>query len=197
MIEIALIRHGPTEWNAEKRLQGRADKPLSAEGRAEVARWSLPERLRGFAWVSSPLSRARETARLLGLDATIEPSLIEMNWGRWEGRTREELIAVYGEEFTRRTERGIDLRPHDGESPREVRARVHGWMRAAAASGRPVGAVCHQGIIRAALSLATGWSMVGKPPVRFDWAAAHIFRAGDDGTVTLHEMNLSLIGPPR
>ncbi|MBI2977574.1 MAG: histidine phosphatase family protein, partial [Rhodospirillales bacterium] len=84
---LALIRHGPTAWTREKRLQGHTDVPLSAEGRETVSCWRLPSVLSGYQWVSSPLSRATETARLLGAATLwIEPRLKEMSYGEWEGR---------------------------------------------------------------------------------------------------------------
>ena len=194
-VPIALIRHGPTDWNAEHRLQGHADRPLSEHGRTEVARWKVPADYLGFEWVSSPLSRARQTAEILLLDIRRdEPAIIEMHWGDWEGRTRDELDEIYGDEVAKRAALGLDLRPHNGESPRDVRDRVGAWARAVAATGRPTGAVCHQGIIRAALSLATGWSMVGKPPAKMDWSSLHLFRAGVDGSFEIEALNVSLTG---
>lgn len=191
---IALIRHGPTDWNADKRLQGHADRPLSAEGRAEVGRWKVPVEYHALEWVVSPLSRARQTAELLALDvARHEPAVIEMDWGDWEGRTRDELDEIYGDEVAARAALGLDLRPHNGESPRDVRDRVSAWAREVASGGIATGAVCHQGIIRAALSLATGWSMVGKPPVKMDWSSVHLFRAGADGSFDIEAMNISLV----
>jgi probable phosphoglycerate mutase len=157
-----------------------------------VRRWRLPDEMHDFAWVSSPLTRARQTARLLGLDCASEPLLREMDWGAWEGLRREELILRYGDEFERRAAQGLDLRPHGGESPREVRARLAGWIEKVAAAGAPVGAVTHQGVIRAALSLATGWEMVGKLPVRMDWASVHLFRVNDDGGLAIETLNVSL-----
>lgn len=192
---IALIRHGPTDWNAEKRLQGRADRSLSDDGRAEVGRWKVPVEYHALEWVASPLSRARQTAELLALDiARHEPAVIEMDWGDWEGHTRDELDGIYGDEVAARAALGLDLRPHNGESPRDVRDRVGAWVQQIAAGGIATGAVCHQGIIRAALSLATGWSMVGKPPVKMDWSSVHLFRAGADGTFEIEAMNVSLVG---
>ena len=194
MTPIALIRHGPTDWNAEHRLQGQTDRPLSDEGRETVSGWTVPDTYRAFEWVASPLSRATETAEILSLDIVRhEPAIIEMDWGAWEGRTRTELDEIYGDEVSKRAAMGLDLRPHDGESPRDVRTRVAAWAQNIAAAGTPTGAVCHQGIIRAALSLATGWSMVGKPPVKMDWASVHLFRAHADGTFEIDEMNVSLL----
>lgn len=194
MTPIALIRHGPTDWNEQKRLQGRADRPLSDAGRQKVGTWRLPEEFHGFDWYASPLTRARETARLLDIEFEIEHSIVEMDWGAWEGFTRDELLAKYGQEMTRRTALGLDLRPHDGETPREVRDRFAEWASAVAGRGRPTGAVAHQGIIRAALSLATGWEMVGKPPVKMDWASVHVFTVKVDGAVEISRLNVSLEG---
>ena len=197
MIPIALIRHGPTDWNAEHRLQGRADRPLSDEGRAKVSGWKVPAAYKSYDWVASPLSRAQQTAELLALNILrLEPDIVEMDWGDWEGHTRTELDEIYGDEVSKRAALGLDLRPHNGESPRDVRDRVAAWARAIADSGTPTGAVCHQGIIRAALSLATGWSMVGKPPEKMDWESVHIFHAHADGRFEIAELNVSLLQTP-
>ena len=197
MIPIALIRHGPTDWNAEHRLQGRADRPLSDEGRAKVSGWKVPAAYKSYDWVASPLSRAQQTAELLALDILrLEPDIVEMDWGDWEGHTRTELDEIYGDEVSKRAALGLDLRPHNGESPRDVRDRVADWARTIANSGTPTGAVCHQGIIRAALSLATGWSMVGKPPEKMDWESVHIFHAHADGRFEIAELNVSLLQAP-
>jgi len=193
MTRIALIRHGPTEWNEQKRLQGQTDVPLSADGARKVAGWTLPAEFHDFDWVASPLTRARQTADLLGLTTRPEPALIEMHWGDWEGLTRDELIKKYGDGYAERTARGIDLRPHNGESPREVRARFAAWAQRVAEGGRDTGAVAHQGIIRAALSLATGWIMMGKPPVRMDWSSVHLFAVDAAGAVTIDRLNISLV----
>jgi len=193
MTPIALIRHGPTDWNEAKRLQGHADRHLSDAGREKVSTWRLPEEFHDFRWVASPLTRAQQTAQLLGIEYEIEPSVIEMNWGGWEGHTRAELGEIFGEEeVVRRTSLGLDLRPHDGETPREVRDRVGAWMAAAGATGNPTGVVAHQGIIRAALSLATGWNMIGKPPAKMDWASVHEFNVMPDGAVEISRLNISL-----
>ncbi len=194
VITVALIRHGPTDWNEQRRIQGRADRPLSDAGRAAVSKWVLPAEFATLHWYASPLARARETAALLGLDPVVEPALVEMDWGEWDGARSDDLRARYGVEFTERIARGLDMQPHGGESPRALRDRVAGWLERVRSSGRPVGAVCHQGVIRAVLSLATGWNMVAKPPIAFEWAAAQIFSVGGDGEVVLERANVMLDG---
>jgi probable phosphoglycerate mutase len=193
VIPLALIRHGPTVWNEQKRLQGQTDVPLSPDGHATVEGWRVPREFHDYRWVSSPLSRARQTATLLGLAVRgAEPAIVEMHWGEWEGQTHNELRERYGEEFKRRAGLGLDLRPHGGESPRDVRARVQAWVGRLAQQGLPTGAVTHQGVIRAAISLATGWDMVTPPPHEMDWASLHLFAVDDDGAVTIDRLNISL-----
>lgn len=192
MTPLALIRHGPTTWNAERRLQGHTDVPLSDEGIATVKGWTVPDDFQDFIWAVSPLTRAAQTAALLGLECATEHDIKEMNWGAWEGHTRPELDEIYGEEVAQRAALGLDLRPHDGETPRELRGRIERWLGRVARAGKPAGAVTHQGVIRAVLSLATGWDMVNKPPLKLDWASVHLFQIGDDGKVEIGEVNISM-----
>ena len=116
-----------------------------------------------------------------------------MDWGKWEGQTGPELHEKYGEEFIRRQKKGIDLRPDGGESPRDVRARVGEWVLSLAEKGVPTGAVAHQGIIRAMVSLATGWNMINPPPKNIDWDAIQLFKITPDGSVRIDQLNISLI----
>jgi probable phosphoglycerate mutase len=161
---IVLIRHGPTPWNEEGRMQGRSDIPLSAAGRDQVRGWQIPQSWAAARWLSSPLSRATETAALLtDRPVAIEPWLVEMDWGAWEGRTLAELRAEAPEAMAANEARGLDFRPANGESPREVRARVESLL---ADLSEDVVCVTHKGVIRAALSLASGWDMLSKPPLR-------------------------------
>src|SRR5262245_28688830 len=190
---LALIRHGSTDWNEGRRLQGRTDRPLSARGKSEVRRWHLPPFLREACWTSSPLGRAKETAALLGFpDCTAASALIETDWGDWEGRTRQELIAEFGAESVDRNPVGRDFRPPNGESPRQVWIRLNSWIGGIAQAGKPVAAVTHRGVIRAAYAQATGWDMVAPPADRLSANAAHLFLARDDGSVGLIRANLLL-----
>ncbi|WP_374304257.1 histidine phosphatase family protein [Ferrovibrio sp.] len=192
MIRLALLRHGATEWNAVGRLQGHTDIPLSAVGHEQVARNRLPQTYGARVWYCSPLQRACQTATALGLRPVIEPALIEMNWGDYEGHTIAELQARYGPTFTANEDRGLDLQPPGGESPRQVQARLLPWLKSLTAMGEDAGAVTHKGVIRAILALAFDWPMLGKPPVKLDWRCLQEFRITDAGRPELLAANISL-----
>ena len=64
MLEIIAIRHGITEWNQQKRIQGHTDIPLSDEGIAILQQYNVPESWQQLTWFSSPLIRAQQTAEL-------------------------------------------------------------------------------------------------------------------------------------
>lgn len=193
MTRLALIRHAATAWTEAGRIQGRTDVPLSPGGREAASRWRPPPELAQARWVSSPLARAYETARLLGAgDIGHEPRLIEMDWGRWEGRRLAELRAELGAAMAANEARGLDFRPDGGESPRDVQARIAPWLAGVAIRGRPVAAVTHKGVIRAVLALASGWDMTGKPPARLGWDCAHLFALAGDGTATVERLNIPL-----
>jgi len=96
---LLLVRHGETDWNADGRLQGQTDRPLTDFGRRQAQQ--LAEELDGeqFAAIySSDLARARETAEIvgerLGLGVALDPDLREKDWGTWEGLTAVERDRV-------------------------------------------------------------------------------------------------------
>ena len=110
-----------------------------------------------------------------------------MHWGEWEGRVLAELRAELGAEMRENEARGWDFRPVDGESPREVLARVRSWL---AELTVPTLAVTHRGVIRAVYAHATGWDMRGKPPAQLDWHAVHLFLLDERGKPTVARLNL-------
>jgi broad specificity phosphatase PhoE len=189
MMRILLIRHGRTAWNEQGRMQGRADLPLSPAGRAEVAGWQLPDGWAGARWLSSPLRRASETAALLtDQPVAIEPRLIEMDWGAFEGRTLAELRAEAPAAMAANEARGLEFRPEGGESPREVRARLESLL--ADLADAPAVCVTHKGVIRAAVSLATGWDMRCKPPLRLAGDTAWVLKRDDDPSYSLKAISV-------
>jgi probable phosphoglycerate mutase len=196
MSAIVFIRHGPTEWNAQGLIQGQSDIPLSEEGRDEVRRWRLRNDFTGFDWFASPLARAKETASILGAEACrYEPRLKEANWGEWEGWSLDRLRQDIGEIFAAMEAQGLDLLPPGGESPRMVRARLGAWLAEVAPAQRPIVAVCHAGVVRAAYSHATGWDMKKKAPLARPHAFAHLYDLAPDGSMTVRELNIPLLAP--
>lgn len=95
MLHLMLVRHGETEWNAQRRYQGQSDVPLSDLGRRQAER--VAGRLSGHeidAAYTSDLKRALETAQIIaekcGLEVISEPRLRELKFGVLEGLTFDE-----------------------------------------------------------------------------------------------------------
>ncbi|WP_088102087.1 histidine phosphatase family protein [Halalkalibacter urbisdiaboli] len=104
MLTLYITRHGETEWNKQKRLQGWSDSDLTDKGIANAI--SLGERLKSInlnAIYSSPSKRASDTAKLICGDKDIpiiyEDKLKEIYLGSWEGRTQSELEENYPSDY--------------------------------------------------------------------------------------------------
>lgn len=153
-LEVWWIRHGQSVWNAENRWQGHSDVPLSPLGRRQAL--SLRRALQGvrFDFVfCSDLMRAEETARLALPDAprVQEGRLREMNFGDFEGLTRDEMSEEQRQFLNDWLQDpiGVGQLP-GGESLQEVRERVHQWLEGLPERGR-VAAFTHGGVIRCGL----------------------------------------------
>ncbi|MEP6017498.1 MAG: histidine phosphatase family protein [Paracoccaceae bacterium] len=164
MTRIALLRHGHTEWNRAGRIQGRTDIPLDADARAQLAEFKLPAPWDTAKIVSSPLSRATETAFIVsGRSAQIEPDLVEMDWGQWEGQRGADLKKVPDSGYTDIELWGWGFCPPGGETLAALRDRVLAW--AATCQGDTV-MVSHIGVMRVLLAVATEWDFEGPAPFR-------------------------------
>jgi probable phosphoglycerate mutase len=87
---------------------------------------------------------------------------------------------------------GFDFRPPGGETPRELLQRLQSWLVEIATAGDDSLAVTHKGVIRTLHAAATGWDLVGKPPVKIRPACLHLFKVGHDGEIVSDRMNLPL-----
>jgi broad specificity phosphatase PhoE len=157
---VLLARHGQTDDNLEPiRFQGFRDTTLNDTGRAQAR--ELADRVAAMAdpikslWASD-LSRARETAEIvgarIGLEPRLDPRLREANRGRWEGYTFEEIKRSEPEEFAAWMRGGASWRFPGGESLQEQQARVLAALSDIDAAGElPALAVCHGGSIRVVL----------------------------------------------
>jgi probable phosphoglycerate mutase len=85
--QIYLVRHGETEWSRSGQHTGRTDIALTANGEAQAELLGRALRGKSFTAWTSPLSRARETSRLAGVNAQVDDGLVEWNYGIFEGRT--------------------------------------------------------------------------------------------------------------
>jgi len=123
------VRHAESDWNAANRLCGRTDVALSEMGRLQARR--LAERFAALpveALYTSPLRRAVETAEIIaerhGIQPVVEPSLVELNYGAWEGMTFAEIMHRDGENFRAWDADPGAVAPPGGESGEEALARI-------------------------------------------------------------------------
>lgn len=160
------IRHGETDWNRAKRLQGWRDIPLNDTGRAQAK--ANGERMKSvlagmgiapdsFHWVASPLSRSRETMEIVRREIGLDPKayrtddrLREISYGELEGMTHEEIEAERPDLYhLLRTEKWSFL-PPGGENYPHLAARVGNALSEIAG---PAIVVAHGGVFRAIKSL--------------------------------------------
>jgi broad specificity phosphatase PhoE len=154
--QVYVVRHGETEWSLSGQHTGVTDIPLTENGRA-VARRLQPILAKvSFSLVlTSPLGRARETCELVGLGgrATVEPDLMEWNYGEYEGLTAKQIHAKRpGWVIFRDGSPG-------GETPEEVAARADRVIARVRAAPGNVALFAHGHIFRV---LVSRW--IGLPP---------------------------------
>lgn len=157
---MLLVRHPETEANVSGRLIGRNDSPYTAQGRAQLRR--LPRKIARFGpdriW-SSPLERAlrpaQRAAAVTGVPLIVDERLVELDFGRAEGMTFEE-IAEAGIPFDYRN-RDAPVAP-GGESRAEIEARTAAVCRELIEAGGRHAVVTHGGVFRAALVTLLGLS---------------------------------------
>ncbi len=176
---LHVVRHGETDWNRERRVQGHTDVPLNDEGRRQSL--ALAKELSAThldAAYSSDLSRARETARLVigaGATALVEdPDLREKHFGTWEGLTDDAIRARYPQ--------AVIGSWGDGETVDAMDSRVIEAVERIARShdGGSVLLVTHGGPIRALYRHAG----VDPPVIGNCAVAAFVF---DDGRLSVRE----------
>jgi broad specificity phosphatase PhoE len=122
---LFLIRHGAVPANRDRQFIGDRDEQLTDEGREQIRKLAIElADVQPAAILSSPLSRARETAEMLasapGIEVEIEPRLKEQSFGEWEGRSFQEFTASEAHRYFSEPE----VAPPGGESLLSVRQRV-------------------------------------------------------------------------
>lgn len=154
------LRHGATDWNRQGLFQGRTDNPLNDDGIAQAH--AAAEKLRSIALgqvVSSPLLRAVQTAEIIANVAsrpvTLDPGLIELDFGSFEGQKVRELMMKHGKNSAQGL---VDMLPADSEP----------WADCAARAMRSIGQwlerhpqdeilfVCHDAVMQSMAQRLTG-----------------------------------------
>lgn len=103
--ELYILRHGETEWNAENRMQGELNSPLTPKGEMDAARQGeilATRELAGFSFLTSPQGRAVQTAGIalarVALHVRTDDRLREIGVGDWSGVLRETLPMPEGKD---------------------------------------------------------------------------------------------------
>lgn len=146
---IYLLRHGETEWNRQRRLQGQLDSPLTARGLQQAAAMGRTVRelvgagAPGFRLVCSPLGRARQTAERVAQELGYDPAaiaeerrLMEIAFGIWQGELEAELPQKFPELWRAREADKWNVPVPGGESYALVAARLAAWLAEQPADAR-------------------------------------------------------------
>lgn len=172
-----LLRHGATEWSEHELHTGRADPPLSAEGREQAAATGHLLEGRAFARVMvSPQLRAQETCELAGFgeEAEVSEELVEWDYGSYEGLTDDD---------TDERRPGWNLfrdGAPDGESPAQVAARIQRILGGLEAVSGPCLAVGHGKLLRALAAVWMGQGIELGASLPMDPAALSVLEREDD-----------------
>ena len=186
---LVLVRHGHVEGIHPERFRGRIDLPLTAFGRKQAAATAMfvAAQWPAAAIYASPLARCRDTANaiadLQGLVVEPLPQLIDIDYGKWQGRTREDVKAAEPDKF-----RSWMEQPHftviDGaETLQDVQARlarVLAYMRKSHPEGTVV-AVGHDSTNRVFLTMALGLSLASYWRLQQDPCAINVLKFGEHG----------------
>jgi len=160
---ICFVRHGETDWNVQRRIQGHLDIPLNHTGRAQAMAVAFTAAHHRFSAIySSDLGRAMQTARAIGEREGIEvrpfPDLRERNYGIFQGITAAEAADRFPQAHLHYKSRDPDYRFETGESMRDLVRRVSTavqWIGRHHA-GESVCAVTHGGVLDILYRKATG-----------------------------------------
>lgn len=185
---LIFIRHGETDWNVERRLQGQQDTPLNGRGRDQASAVGRAVRdwrgaqLGDLKFIASPLSRTRETMRLARKSMGLEPDafetelrLMELTFGRWEGLTWEELKARDPWAAKAREGDKWSFTPPGGESYGMLADRLRPWL---ATIDQETLVVSHGGVARVLMALIADIPIETAPMSDVHQGRALIFEAG-------------------
>lgn len=160
---ICFIRHGETDWNVTKRIQGQTDTPLNETGLAQASAMAVNAAHYNFCAIySSDLSRAFETAKRIaercGIEVRTLPHLRERHFGIFQGITAVEMAKCYPDAYTHYRARDPDYDFETGESMVQFAGRVREVIDDLTMRHRnqTIAAICHAGVLDIVYRKATG-----------------------------------------
>jgi len=135
MLQVYLVRHGETVWNAQRRIQGQSDSPLTEKGEQQAHQVGERVKHLGITHViTSDLGRTQRTAEIIadacGCSVTLEPRLRELNMGVLEKRPLDGLSEEEERWRSALVDGTVDGRIPQGESMAEMAARMHAALNA-------------------------------------------------------------------
>ncbi|MEZ5653592.1 MAG: histidine phosphatase family protein [Burkholderiaceae bacterium] len=171
LARLVLVRHGQTDWNVARRIQGSTDTELNARGHWQAQR--LAERLAAESFshvICSDARRAQQTLAPLAarneLSVALEPRLRERRYGIFEGQVLEELTAgPNAGPVARLRRRDPDFAPDGGETLHQVTTRAVAALAPALVSGASVLVVTHGAVLDCLYRHFTGLSLRAPRPV--------------------------------
>jgi probable phosphoglycerate mutase len=170
MPDLWLVRHGQTEWSETGRHTGTSDIPLTDAGRRQAAALCrVLDRQRFSLVLTSPLGRARDTAKLAGFAAAeVDDDLHEWRYGEYEGLTSDQIHEhAPGWTIWNRT-------PPGGETAAEVEARARRVLRRLeGADGRAL-AFAHGHFLRVLTAVSLGLHAADGARFRLDPATVNV-----------------------
>lgn len=196
MTTIILLRHGETAYNAKgNRYCGRTDIELAPSGEVQAQAMALHLRNISISQVySSPLKRARQTAQLASgrLSVITDERLTEVDFGNWEGKTREEFIAENRELWKNwMNDPGKAKAGGTGETGLEVVARADSFFNNVARqhAGETILVVGHNGLNRLYIAYKLGMPLKHYQRIAQENASITVFDLDASGNFTLKKLN--------
>lgn len=181
--EMIVVRHGETVWNADRRMQGQQDSPLSERGRAQARALGVRFMTEPFDHLySSDLARAYHTAAAIaertGHEIKVDPRLRERAFGIFEGLTAAEMAARHPDEYARFRARDPDYALPGGECTREFFARSMACFNELALRhpGERVVVVAHGMLLDALYRAARGLDLICARDVDLINGSLNVFR---------------------
>lgn len=181
--ELIVVRHGETIWNADRRMQGQQDSPLSERGRAQARALGVRFMTEPFDHLySSDLARAYQTAAAIaertGHEIKVDTRLRERAFGIFEGLTAAEMASRHPEEYARFRARDPDYALPGGECTREFFARSMACFNDIGRrhAGERIVVVAHGMLLDALYRAARGLDLIAARDVDLINASLNVFR---------------------